>query len=77
MVAHGAAELVADPEVDEERFGDVVVGLLNDDVRRASMAAASRALGRRDAAGQVAALARRAASGSSSPGNDSPEDMSA
>ena len=77
MVAHGAAELVADAEVDEERFGDVVVGLLNDDVRRASMAAASRALGRRDAAGQVAALARRAASGSSSPGNDSPEDMSA
>ena len=61
MVAGGAAELVADVDLDEERFGDAVAGLLTDDGRRASMAAASRGLGRPDAADRVANLAREAA----------------
>jgi len=61
MVAHGAAELVADSELDDERFGDIVCGLLPDAERRASMAAASRSLGRPDAADRVASLARQAA----------------
>ena len=61
MVAHGAAELVPDSELDDERFGDIVCGLLPDAGRRASMAAASRSLGRPDAADRVASLARQAA----------------
>jgi len=61
MVTHGAAQLVADSELDGERFGDIVAGLLSDAQRRASMAAASRALGRPDAADRVAELARQAA----------------
>jgi UDP-N-acetylglucosamine--N-acetylmuramyl-(pentapeptide) pyrophosphoryl-undecaprenol N-acetylglucosamine transferase len=61
MVAHGAAELVADGELDGERFGDIVCDLLSDAERRASMAAASRSLGRPDAADRVAGLAREAA----------------
>jgi UDP-N-acetylglucosamine--N-acetylmuramyl-(pentapeptide) pyrophosphoryl-undecaprenol N-acetylglucosamine transferase len=63
MVAHGAAELVADSELDDERFGDIVMRLLIAPESRASMAAASRALGRPDAADRVAAMARRAAGG--------------
>lgn len=61
LVEHGAAELIADSDIDDERFGDIVVGLLSDPTRRATMAAASRALGRPDAAVRVAALARDAA----------------
>ena len=61
MVAYGAAELVTDVELDGERFGDVVVGLLGDAGRRATMADASHALGRPDAADMVAGLAREAA----------------
>ena len=61
MVAHGAAEVVADADIDGERFGDIVVGLLCDPARRATMAAASKGLGRPDAADRVAALARQAA----------------
>ena len=61
LVEHGAAELVADADLDDERFGDIVVGLLSDPSRRATMAAASRALGRPDAAVRVARLARDAA----------------
>ena len=61
MVAHGAAELVPDAELDDERFGDIVTALLSDPERRASMAAASGALGRPDAADRVAAIAREAA----------------
>jgi len=67
MVAHGAAALVPDAELDEERFGDILVGLLGDPGRRASMAAASRSLGRPDAARRVADLARQAADASSRP----------
>ena len=45
MVAHGAAVLVPDAELDEQRFGDELVRLLRDPEQRATMAAASRALG--------------------------------
>lgn len=58
MVAHGAACLVADADLDDAGFGDTVVELLGDHGRRATMAAASRALGRPDAAQRVAELAR-------------------
>ena len=61
MVADGAAELVSDIELDTTRFGDTVVALLSDKQRRATMADASRALGRPDAAEQVIELARTAA----------------
>lgn len=61
MVAHGAAEMVADNALDEERFGDILVGLLGDAERRATMSDASRTLGRPDAAAQLADLARHAA----------------
>ncbi len=56
MVAHGAAELVADSELDDERFGDILLGILSDTGRRATMSDASRALGRPDAAHRVVAL---------------------
>jgi len=58
MVAHGAAELVADSELDDERFGDILLGILGDAERRATMSDASRALGRPDAAKRVVALVR-------------------
>jgi UDP-N-acetylglucosamine--N-acetylmuramyl-(pentapeptide) pyrophosphoryl-undecaprenol N-acetylglucosamine transferase len=61
MVAYGAAELVADAELDGERFGDIVVGLLGDEKRRATMSDASRTLGRPHAAAALAQLARCAA----------------
>jgi UDP-N-acetylglucosamine--N-acetylmuramyl-(pentapeptide) pyrophosphoryl-undecaprenol N-acetylglucosamine transferase len=60
-VENGAAVLVTDAELDGERFGDEVVDLLSDPLRRATMAAASRELGRPDAAERVATLARSAA----------------
>ncbi len=62
MVAHGAAVLVTDRELDDERFGDELVALLEDDSRRATMSAASKALGRPDAGRRVADLARKIAS---------------
>lgn len=58
MVAHGAAELVADKDLDDERFGDILVGVLGDPARRATMSDASRALGRPDAANRVVAIVR-------------------
>lgn len=61
LVEHGAAVLVRDGELDDERFGDELAALLTDPVRRATMAAASKALGRPDAGRFVADLARRAA----------------
>jgi UDP-N-acetylglucosamine--N-acetylmuramyl-(pentapeptide) pyrophosphoryl-undecaprenol N-acetylglucosamine transferase len=61
MVAHGAAELVADDDIDGERFGDIIVSLLRDPARRATMSDASRALGRPDAADRVVDIARTAA----------------
>jgi len=54
----GAALVVADSELDGQRFGDTVLSLLDDAEQRATMAAASRSLGRPDAAERVVALAR-------------------
>lgn len=59
-VDRGAAVLVADADLDSHRFADAVVTLLGDPVQRATMSAASRALGRPDAADRVARLAREA-----------------
>jgi UDP-N-acetylglucosamine--N-acetylmuramyl-(pentapeptide) pyrophosphoryl-undecaprenol N-acetylglucosamine transferase len=72
LVAHGAAEVIADADVDGKRFGDVVIGLLGDGAARATMAAASLALGRPDAALRVADLARSAAAGRFNPQHESP-----
>jgi UDP-N-acetylglucosamine--N-acetylmuramyl-(pentapeptide) pyrophosphoryl-undecaprenol N-acetylglucosamine transferase len=60
-VDNGAAVVVTDAQLDEERFGDAVVALLGDPGRRATMAAASRGLGRPDAAERVVSLARAVA----------------
>lgn len=57
----GAALVVADAELDAPGFSGSLVALLADGSRRATMAAASAALGRRDAAAAVAALIRGAA----------------
>ncbi len=67
MVEHGAAVLIGDNELDDQRFGDEVVRLLLDPQQRASMAAASLALGRRDATAGVIRLAREAASNNHDP----------
>jgi UDP-N-acetylglucosamine--N-acetylmuramyl-(pentapeptide) pyrophosphoryl-undecaprenol N-acetylglucosamine transferase len=61
LVDRGAAVLVADADLDSPAFSDALLGLLSDSGRRATMAAASRALGRPDAAERVVALARRIA----------------
>jgi len=58
MVAHGAAELIADKDLDDERFGDILIGILGDGARRATMSDASRELGRPDAAKRVVGLVR-------------------
>lgn len=58
MVERGAAVLVADAELDDSRFGDELAALLGDAARRATMSAASRELGRPDAAARVVRLAR-------------------
>jgi UDP-N-acetylglucosamine--N-acetylmuramyl-(pentapeptide) pyrophosphoryl-undecaprenol N-acetylglucosamine transferase len=67
MVAHGAAELVADSEIDGAHFGDLIVELLSDGPRRATMSDASRALGRPDAAEHLIDLARGVVSRASAP----------
>lgn len=76
LLDHAAALMIADSDVDGQRFGDMIVGLLGDGGARATMAAASRALGRPDAASRVAELARRVAHHSGAHGvpNDLPED---
>ncbi|MDO8848544.1 MAG: undecaprenyldiphospho-muramoylpentapeptide beta-N-acetylglucosaminyltransferase [Coriobacteriia bacterium] len=52
----GGAELVPDDELGSERFREVVLGIVQDAGRRSAMAAASAALGRRDATERVVAL---------------------
>lgn len=54
MVRAGAAIMIDDADLDGVRLSTVVTELLADDARRAAMAAASRALGRPDAAALVA-----------------------
>lgn len=61
MVEHGAAVLIRDSELDDAGFGEALMGLIGDAESRATMAAASRALGRPDAADHVARLVRDAA----------------
>lgn len=60
-VEAGAAVLVEDSRLDSGEFADTVAGLLRDPARRATMAVASRALGRRDAADRVVSVIRSAA----------------
>ena len=60
MVEHGAAVLVADSELDGDCFAEALLGLIGDSQARATMAAASRELGRPDAADRVARLVRDA-----------------
>lgn len=60
--AAGGALLVADADVDGMEFAAAVDALLSDPGRRATMAAASRSVGRPDAAQRVVAVARSAAS---------------
>ena len=67
MVDHGAAVLIRDDELDGQRFGDEVVRLLLDPRQRARMAAASLAMGRRDATAGVIRLAREAAGANHDP----------
>ena len=76
MVAHDAAVLVADGDLDEERFGDILVELLGDAGRRATMSDASRTLGRPDAAAQLAYMAHEAAGVDANPPTDQPTEDS-
>jgi UDP-N-acetylglucosamine--N-acetylmuramyl-(pentapeptide) pyrophosphoryl-undecaprenol N-acetylglucosamine transferase len=62
MAEHGAAVVVADDELDDVGFVDLIVQLLGDASRRANMAAASKGLGRPGAARQLVELCREAAS---------------
>lgn len=62
LAACGAADVIADGELDEERFGDILVERLGDACARATMSAASRSLGRPDAAARVAQVAREVVS---------------
>ncbi len=61
LVATGAADVVADRDLDGPEFSDKLLGLIEDRGRRATMSAASKAAGRTDAAERVAAVARAAA----------------
>lgn len=70
MVEHGAAVLVSDAELDTPRFGDELVALLGDETRRATMSAASRRLGKPDAAARMAQMARAAAARSVNSNDD-------
>lgn len=54
----GGAVVIADADLDTEHFANAVDRLLGDASERANMAAASRAVGRPDAAEHVAAIAR-------------------
>ncbi len=68
LLAAGAAEVISDADLDTPRFGDTLLRLLSDAEARATMAAASKRLGRPDAALRVAELAREAVTGASSSG---------
>lgn len=59
MRRHGAAVVVADARLDSDEFSTAVFELLGDPARRATMSAASRELGRPDAAELVVAMARQ------------------
>lgn len=61
VVDAGAGRLVADADLDDPSFIETVTSLLGDPKARATMAAASAALGRPDAGARVAAMVRDAA----------------
>ncbi len=61
----GAGVVMADSDLDGPGFVEVVRGLLRDPRRRATMAAASKALGRPEATGSLVALIREVAESSS------------
>ena len=61
LVAAGGARVVPDAELDSEMFAELVTQLLADDAARATMSAASRALGVPDAAKRVADVVLSAA----------------
>ena len=67
LVAAGAAEVILDRECDGERLAAAIRGLVDDPVRRAAMATRARALGRPDAAEQVAAECVRLIGGGGGP----------
>src|SRR5205823_6262272 len=67
LVAAGAAEMILDRECDGERLAAAIRGLVDDPVRRAAMATRARALGRPDAAEQVAAECVRLIGGGGGP----------
>jgi UDP-N-acetylglucosamine--N-acetylmuramyl-(pentapeptide) pyrophosphoryl-undecaprenol N-acetylglucosamine transferase len=50
----GAAEMILERDLTPERLGDAIAGLVRDGARRAAMAASARALGRPEAADEVA-----------------------
>ena len=58
LVEHGAAAVVADRDIDSPVFVETLLSLLGDAAGRATMSAASRALGRPDAATHVARVVR-------------------
>jgi UDP-N-acetylglucosamine--N-acetylmuramyl-(pentapeptide) pyrophosphoryl-undecaprenol N-acetylglucosamine transferase len=68
VVDAGGAVLVSDADLDSQRFVDECVRLLRDGEARATMSAASKALGRPDAASAVAELARFCMNDSSADG---------
>lgn len=61
FVARGAAEMVLERELTEERLLGVLRGLLGDDARRAVMGAAARELAHPDALGRIAGMVRELA----------------
>ena len=63
LVEAGAAVVIPDRDLDGPAFAEAVLGLLADPARRETMAAASKALGRPDAAARVARLATEAVRG--------------
>lgn len=67
LAESGAAEVIADADMDTPRFGDALVRLLADGGARATMAAASARLARPEAAAHVADVARKAAEAAQNP----------
>ncbi|GGA65642.1 undecaprenyldiphospho-muramoylpentapeptide beta-N- acetylglucosaminyltransferase [Edaphobacter acidisoli] len=61
FVARGAAEMVVERELTEERLLGVLRGLLGDDARRAAMGEAARGLAHPDALGRIAGMVRELA----------------
>lgn len=74
LLQSGAAEVVRDSDLDGPVFGDTLVRILTDAPARATMSAASRLLGRPDAAERVARVIRLASEGYAAPDATSTEE---